>query len=76
MAMEVLEWAAADPLLSSTQAAEYLGVREGTLCVWRSVKRYEIAFIKVGRLVRYRKSALDAFLDRRTIHKVMGHSAA
>jgi excisionase family DNA binding protein len=56
-----------DPLLSPPKAAEYLGVTVRTLSVWRCVGRYNIPFIKVGRLVKYRKSALDAFLNRRTI---------
>ncbi|MCP5246760.1 MAG: helix-turn-helix domain-containing protein [Burkholderiales bacterium] len=55
-----------DTLLNSKQAAEYLSVGVDTLSVWRCVGRYSIPFIKVGRLVRYRKSDLDAFLTRRT----------
>lgn len=55
-----------DPLLTPPEAAAYIGVTENTLSVWRCVGRYNIPFVKVGRLVKYRKSALDAFLDRRT----------
>lgn len=54
-------------LLGTQQAAEYLGVTVSTLEVWRCTKRYNIPFIKVGRLVKYRKTALDAFLESRTI---------
>ncbi|MGZ8927660.1 MAG: helix-turn-helix domain-containing protein [Methylobacter sp.] len=54
-------------LLTTKQAAEYLGVTVGTLEVWRCTKRYNIQFIRVGRLVKYRKSALDAFLEARTV---------
>jgi excisionase family DNA binding protein len=57
---------AVDPLYDSSEAAEYLGIKENTLAVWRCVGRYDIEYIKVGRLVKYRKSALDAFLKRRT----------
>ena len=56
-----------DELLNNDDSAEYLGVTPRTLEVWRCTKRYQIPFIKVGRLVRYRKSALDAFLESRTI---------
>ena len=56
-----------DPLLTPLEAATYIGVAENTLSVWRCVGRYDIQFIKVGRLVKYRKSALDTFLERRTI---------
>jgi excisionase family DNA binding protein len=54
-------------LLSTHQASIYIGVSPGTLEVWRCTKRYQIPFIKVGRLVRYRKSELDNFLDQRTV---------
>ncbi len=57
----------ADPRLTEQQAAEVLGVRPGTLQVWRSTGRYGLEYIKVGRLVRYRLSALEAFLQRRTV---------
>lgn len=56
-----------DPLFTPSEASAYIGVTENTLSVWRCVGRYDIPFIKVGRLVKYRKSALDAFLERRTI---------
>ncbi len=55
-----------DPLLAPPEAAAYIGVAENTLSVWRCVGRYNIPYIKVGRLVKYRKSALDDFLNSRT----------
>ncbi len=62
----ILKNQSTDPLFNPPEAAEYLGVSRDTLAVWRSIGRYNIPFVKVGRLVKYRKSALDAFLDRRT----------
>lgn len=56
-----------DPMFNNSGAADYIGVTPGTLEVWRCTKRYNIPFIKVGRLVKYRKSALDAFLESRTV---------
>jgi excisionase family DNA binding protein len=53
-------------LLPSAEAAAYLGVREQTLAVWRSTGRYDLRFIKSGRLVRYRRADLDAWLESRT----------
>ncbi len=55
----------ANQLLTPPAAAEYLGVSVDTLSVWRCVGRYNIPFIKVGRLVKYRKSDLDAWLEKR-----------
>lgn len=62
----VLKHQSTDPLLSPPEAAAYLGVSKDTLSVWRCTSRYNIQFVKVGRLVKYRKSALDDFLTRRT----------
>lgn len=54
-------------LLSNDEAAEVLGVDRKTLPVWRSTKRYNLPYIKVGRLVKYRLEDLEAFLNQRTI---------
>lgn len=48
------------------QAADALGVKATTLAVWRSTGRYNLPFLKVGRLVKYRVSDLAEFLVRRT----------
>jgi excisionase family DNA binding protein len=65
----ILKHQSPDSLLNPAGAAAYLGVTESTLSVWRCVGRYDIKFVKVGRLVKYRQSELDAFLERRTIDK-------
>lgn len=54
-----------DPLLSRDEAAELLGVKVGTLEVWASTRRYDLPFIKIGRLVKYRLSDLQAFVESR-----------
>jgi len=56
-----------DPLLTEAQAAEVLQTKPTTLQVWRSTGRYGLQFIKVGRLVRYRRSELERFLRDRTV---------
>lgn len=57
---------AQDSLRTEDESAQFLGVKPTTLQIWRSTKRYPLPYIKVGRLVRYRQSALDAFLTART----------
>lgn len=52
-------------LLTPQQAAEYLGIDAGSLSVWRSTKRYPLPYVKVGRLVKYRLSDLEAFIEGR-----------
>ena len=54
-------------LLTREEAASYLGCRPQTLAVWATTGRYELRFLKVGRLVKYRRSDLDAFLERRSV---------
>ena len=62
----IIKGQSTDPLFTPKETACYIGVTEKTLAVWRCTRRYPIPFIKVGRLVKYRKSALDIFLDSRT----------
>lgn len=49
-------------LLSPEEAAIYLGIKKGTLDNWRSNRRVEIPYIKLGTNVRYEKADLDAFI--------------
>ena len=55
----------ADTLLDDAQAAASLGVKPGTLAVWRVTGRYGLPYLKVGRLVRYRAGDLAAWLAGR-----------
>ncbi len=52
--------------LSNAEAAEYLGLKAATLNKWR-VYGAGPPFLKVGRLIRYRKSDLDAYLAGRLV---------
>lgn len=63
----ILKHQPTNPLLTPSEAADYLGVTANTLSVWRCVGRYDIGYIKVGRLVKYRKIDLDEWLESRTI---------
>jgi excisionase family DNA binding protein len=49
-------------LLTRREAAAYLGVAEQTLAVWKCTGRRSLPFVKIGRLVRYRKADLEAFI--------------
>ncbi len=55
-----------DPLMRSDAVADYLGVMVPALEKWRQLGTGP-DYIKVGRLVRYKKSALDAWLTERTV---------
>lgn len=54
-------------LLSRKDAAKYLGVTEHTLAVWKCTKRYALPVVKIGRLVKYKRSDLDSFISRQTL---------
>lgn len=54
-------------LLNVEQAAEFIGITSHTLDVWRCTKRHSIPYLKVGRLVKYRRLDLEAWLTSRTI---------
>lgn len=58
--------------IDDKQAAIALGVKPNTLAVWRSTGRYNLPFLKVGRLVKYRISDLAEFLARRTANHTGG----
>jgi len=59
-----------ETLLTRAQAAELLGLREQTLAVWASTRRYNLPFVKVGRAARYRLGDLQKWLDSRTVGAV------
>jgi excisionase family DNA binding protein len=53
-------------LLTPKQAAEVLNVPEGTLNMWRTRGGADLAYIKVGKGVRYRVAAIQEFLEVNT----------
>lgn len=49
-------------LFTRREAANYLGLASKTLAAWSSSGRHKLPMVKIGRLVRYRKSDLDLFV--------------
>lgn len=66
MSVNASQGADIEELLDTAAAAEFLGLSATTLQIWRSVGRYDLRFVKLGRAVRYRKSDLEAWLQSRT----------
>lgn len=54
-------------LISRKDAAEYLGVSPQTLAIWASTKRNSLPYAKIGRLAKYRKDDLEAFVAKNII---------
>jgi len=58
-------------LLDTNQAAEFLGgISPVTLNTWRSTKRYDLPYVKIGGRVFYRVNDLNAFLESRKVGQV------
>ena len=53
-------------LLKPKRVADILGVTEETLTVWRCTGRYELPYVKCGRLIMYNAKAIEEFIERRT----------
>jgi excisionase family DNA binding protein len=51
-------------LLDMNEASEFLGISKNTLYEW--VVQKKVPFVKVGRLTKFKKEALDAWLEQRT----------
>ena len=65
MANDINPKQASNPwLLTRNEAADYLGISKQTLAIWNCTGRYNIPYVKIGRLVKYRKADLDAFINR------------
>ena len=54
-------------LLDQKAAAEFLGIAPKTLAEWRSQGKRSLAFVRVGRAIRYEPAALLAFIERRRV---------
>lgn len=57
-----------EPLMTETQAAEFLGVARDTLTVWRCTGRVEIPYVKIGRAIRYIPKELRDHVKANTVY--------
>lgn len=49
-------------LLTPSEASRLLHVPETTLAAWRSTGRVQLAYVKVGRAVRYAQADIERFI--------------
>lgn len=59
--------AASGGLVDRVQAAEVLMVKPATMADW-ALKGFGPPMVKIGRLVRYRRSDLEKYLEERTVN--------
>jgi len=52
-------------LLTPDEVADVLGVTTHTLAVWRCERRYNLPYVKTGRLVRYQPEDIQRFIQER-----------
>lgn len=57
-------------LLTPAEVAAMLGIKEQTLTAWRCRGSQELEYIRVGRCIRYRAEAIEAFLEKQTVGAV------
>jgi excisionase family DNA binding protein len=58
-------------LISTAQAAEFLGVSDGTLRYWRYMDQGPRSF-RVGRHVKYRREDIDSWLESQLVSTSRG----
>jgi len=54
-------------LLTTKEAADFLGIPVRTLENWRCNQRYDLPYIKIGRLIRYRMTDLENWVQVHTV---------
>ena len=76
LVIDSLDLPTASPkLLTPKQTAEMLGIAVQTLAIWRCTNRYQLPYVKVGRLVRYRAEQVAEFLHERARGDAEGEHA-
>lgn len=58
-----------DHLLTTSEAANVLGLPPQTLVNWRCTGRYPLPYIRVGRLIRYRTADLNEWIETNRVVK-------
>jgi Helix-turn-helix domain len=53
-------------LLNSEEVAKLLRTTYGVLACWRSLKRYPLRYVRIGRKIFYRREDVQAFIESRT----------
>ncbi|MEE9234963.1 MAG: helix-turn-helix domain-containing protein [Candidatus Acidoferrales bacterium] len=54
-------------LLTPDDAAAAIGVCTATLSIWRCTKRYDLPYVRCGRLIRYKEKDVADFIERRRV---------
>ncbi|WP_341325919.1 helix-turn-helix domain-containing protein [Methylotuvimicrobium sp. KM2] len=55
-----------DALIDTDGAAKLLNIPRGTLIKWRCTGENNIPYVRIGRLIKYRTTALLEYVERHT----------
>ena len=53
---------ASNDLVSPQETADHLGLKVGTLAIWRCLKKTELPWVKVGRKIKYRPCDVQSYI--------------
>jgi excisionase family DNA binding protein len=59
-----------EKLLNKLEIAKLLGVKPATISNWISQNTYDIPYIKVGRLTKFRESDIRKWLEVRVVNRI------
>ena len=54
-------------LLTTSEAAKFLSIPARTLENWRCNQRYDLPYVKLGRIIRYRMADLENWVQGRLV---------
>lgn len=64
---ENIQAAVRNNLMTPQETAAMLKTTPGVLSVWRTTKRYNLKYVKIGKSVRYRLADVLSFIESRTV---------
>ena len=56
-----------EELLNEQEVAEILKIKPATLAQWRCLKRFNLPYFKIGKLVRYKAEDLKKWIENRGV---------
>ncbi len=62
-------------VFSTVEAADYLGITAATLRAWHRLGKINLPKVRMGRLVKYLKADLDAFIQSKRETSSKRHTA-
>lgn len=68
---KIIRHPGASDLLTPDDLEEQYGIKKNTAAVWRCTRRYALPYVKLGRMVRYRRADIEVWLLSRLQNKAI-----